>query len=129
WYQRMTKFTPPFTGPTPTPTVPPIPTPTPTKGEVSNVPIFDRLYLGGSNNLRGFAFRDIGPRDNQGEPLGGLSMARSTVELTFPIVPKARGALFYDTGFVNADPYDFSTDHIASDFGLGIRLDLPIGPL
>jgi outer membrane protein insertion porin family len=56
-------------------------------------------------------------------------MARATAELTFPIVPKARGAFFYDTGFVNAGPYDFKTDHVASDFGFGLRLDLPIGPL
>src|SRR6266478_828272 len=107
----------------------PHPTPVTKMEEVSAVPIFDRLFLGGSNNLRGFAFRDVGPRDNQGEPLGGQSMARATAELTFPIITKARGAIFYDTGFVNADPYDFSTDHIASDFGFGIRLDLPIGPL
>src|SRR5206468_5709258 len=97
-------------------------------GNGNEVPIFERLFLGGSNNLRGFPFREVGPQEN-GEPVGGQSMARATVELTFPIVPKARGALFYDTGFVNADPYDFSTDHIASDFGFGIRLDLPIGPL
>jgi outer membrane protein insertion porin family len=97
--------------------------------EVSAVPIFDRLFLGGSNNLRGFAYRDVGPRDKHGEPIGGQSMARATAELTFPIVTKARGAIFYDTGFVNADPYDFSTNHVASDFGFGIRLDLPIGPL
>jgi len=96
---------------------------------VSNVPIFDRLYLGGSNNLRGFAFRDVGPRDAGGEPLGGNSMARATAELTFPIIEKARGAIFYDTGFVNADAYDFNTDHVASDVGVGIRLDLPVGPL
>jgi outer membrane protein insertion porin family len=97
--------------------------------EVSAVPIFDRLFLGGSNNLRGFAYRDVGPRDKHGEPIGGQSMARATAELTFPIVTKARGAIFYDTGFVNADPYDFSTNHVASDVGLGLRLDLPIGPL
>jgi outer membrane protein insertion porin family len=96
---------------------------------VSAVPIFDRLFLGGSNNLRGFAFRDVGPRDQHGEPLGGDSMARVTAELTFPIIVKARGAFFYDTGFVNSDPYDFSTNHVASDFGFGLRLDLPIGPL
>jgi outer membrane protein insertion porin family len=96
---------------------------------ISNVPIYDRLYLGGSNNLRGFAFRDVGPRDKNGEPLGGQSMARATAELTFPIIEKARGAIFYDTGFVNADPYDFGTDHVASDVGVGIRLDLPVGPL
>ena len=93
------------------------------------MPIYDRLYLGGSNNLRGFAYRDVGPRDIHGEPIGGQSMARATAELTFPIIEKARGAIFYDTGFVNADPYDFSTRDLASDVGVGIRLDLPIGPL
>jgi outer membrane protein insertion porin family len=97
--------------------------------EIPAVPIFDRLYLGGSNNLRGFTFRDVGPRDKHGEPLGGQSMARGTAELTFPIIEKARGAIFYDAGFVNVDPYDFSTDHVASDVGIGLRLDLPIGPL
>jgi len=129
---------------------------------VPTVPIFDRLYLGGSNNLRGFRFRDISPKDFHGQPLGGQSMARGTVELTFPIIEKARGAIFYDAGLVNPDPWDFGDqtlivprgpnaqasakyarinhlpynltpkstfDSFGSDFGVGLRLDLPIGPL
>ena len=60
------------------------------------------LFLGGSNNLRGFDFRDVGPRDANGEPLGGKTLARATIEYTFPLIEKARGALFYDTGFVNS---------------------------
>ena len=143
---------------------------TPTTGQnfteqVSNVPIFDRLYLGGSNNLRGFRFRDIGPRDSNGQPIGGQSMARGTVEITAPIIEKARAAIFYDAGFVNPDPWDFGNetlgiprgrnglatiaydqahgipvpsklfqpratfDSLGTDFGVGLRLDLPIGPL
>ena len=98
-------------------------------GSGSDVPIFDRLYLGGSNNLRGFDFRDVGPKDQFGEPLGGKSMARLTVEFTVPIVAKARAAIFYDTGFVHSDAWDFGTSHVASDIGVGVRLDLPIGPL
>ena len=98
-------------------------------GSGNDVPIFDRLYLGGSNNLRGFDFRDVGPKDQFGEPLGGKSMARLTVEFTVPIVAKARGAIFYDTGFVHSDAWDFGTSHVASDIGVGVRLDLPIGPL
>src|SRR5205823_1834339 len=50
------------------------------------VPIFDRLYLGGANNLRGFKFRDVGPKDENGEPIGGNSLWRVTAEYTFPIV-------------------------------------------
>ena len=100
-----------------------------TWGSGNDVPIFDRLYLGGSNNLRGFDFRDVGPKDQFGEPLGGRSMARATIEFTVPIVAKARAAIFYDTGFVHSDAWDFGTNHVASDIGVGVRLDLPIGPL
>ena len=98
-------------------------------GPGSGVPIYERLYLGGSNNLRGFPFREVGPQDENGEPTGGQSMARTTIEWTFPIIEKARGAVFYDTGFVNTSSWAFGFNHIASDIGVGIRLDLPIGPL
>ena len=105
------------------------PHPTPMPVQVPAVQIFDRLFLGGSDNLRGFAYRDVGPRDSSGEPLGGQTMARATVEWTFPIIVKARGALFYDIGYVDSDAYAIGSEHWGSDFGIGIRLDLPIGPL
>jgi len=97
--------------------------------EGDRVRIYDRLFLGGSNDLRGFNFRDVSPRDINGEPLGGQSSARFTIEYTVPLIEKARAAVFYDTGFVNAGPWDFSTNHVVSDAGVGLRLDLPIGPL
>ena len=57
-------------------------------------------------------------------------MARITGELSFPIIKNVRAAVFYDAGFLNADPYDWSTDqHLGTDAGFGLRLDLPIGPL
>src|SRR6266568_567856 len=42
-------------------------------GNGNEVPIFERLFLGGSNNLSGFPFREVGPQQN-GEPIGGQSM-------------------------------------------------------
>ena len=100
-----------------------------TWGDGTRVRIFDRLFLGGSNDLRGFNFRDVSPRDINGEPLGGQSMASFTIEYTMPIIEKARFAVFYDSGFVNARPWNFDTNHVVSDAGVGLRLDLPIGPL
>ena len=100
-----------------------------TWGNGDRVPIFERLFLGGTNDLRGFDFRDVGPKDEDDEPIGGRSLARATVELTYPVVEKIRLAVFYDTGFVNRDAYDYSTDDLASDVGFGLRLDLPIGPI
>ncbi len=98
-------------------------------GSGDRVPLFDRLFLGGANDLRGFNFRDVSPRDENGEPIGGQTLARATIEVTVPIIPRVRGAVFYDTGFVNAGAYDFGTQNLVSDFGVGLRLDLPVGPL
>ena len=56
-------------------------------------------------------------------------MVRTTVELTFPIVEKIRGAVFFDAGVVNADAWNYSLDNLATDTGFGLRLDLPIGPI
>ncbi|MEI6560451.1 MAG: outer membrane protein assembly factor BamA [Verrucomicrobiota bacterium] len=94
-----------------------------------HVPIFDRLYLGGSNDLRGFKFRDVGPKDVNKDPVGGQSLARATAEYTYPIIDRVRGAFFYDTGFVNSGAYQFGANSISSDAGIGLRLDLPIGPI
>ncbi|HEY0793203.1 MAG TPA: outer membrane protein assembly factor BamA [Chthoniobacterales bacterium] len=93
------------------------------------VPIFDRLYLGGASTLRGFKYRYVGPKDASGDPIGGDSLFRFTVEYTVPIVERVRAAVFYDVGFVNAAAWDYSFNNVNSDFGFGVRLDLPIGPL
>ena len=98
-------------------------------GYGNGVPIFDRLYLGGANNMRGFNFREVGPVDGDGNPIGGNSLAYVTLELTFPIISRVRGAIFTDAGFVNPDAYDFGSSGANVDVGFGLRLDLPIGPI
>ena len=107
-----------------------------TWGSGDRVPIFDRLFLGGANNLRGYKFRDVGPKDNNAEPIGGDTLLRGTVEYTVPVVEKIRGALFYDVGFVKSGSWDLSPSKEANgsgglnqDVGVGVRLDLPIGPV
>ena len=95
----------------------------------NGVPIFDRLYLGGANNMRGFDYREVGPVDEYDNPIGGNSMGYITFEMTFPIVSRVRGAVFTDAGFVNTDSYDFGTSGANVDIGIGLRLDLPIGPI
>jgi outer membrane protein insertion porin family len=94
-----------------------------------DVPIFNRLFLGGANNLRGFDYREVGPKDETGEPLGGGTSAYLTAEVTVPIVEKVRGAVFYDVGYVNNDSFDFSSGDVNSNFGVGVRLFLPVGPI
>lgn len=97
------------------------------------VPIFDRMFLGGGRTLRGFEFRDIGPRDtgagNTDEVYGGKSLGYVTGEFTVPIIETIRAAVFYDTGFVNEGSWDINPSDLYSDVGFGVRLKLPISPL
>lgn len=99
-----------------------------TWGGAPFVPLFDRLWLGGANNLRGFNFREVGPNDD-GDYYGGSSLGYMTLEATFPIISRVRGAVFTDWGYVNVDPWDFSSSNYNADYGIGVRLDLPIGPI
>ncbi len=95
------------------------------------IPIFERMFLGGGRTLRGFKFRDVGPRDTgyTNEVYGGNSLGYGSLEYTIPIIETVRAAVFTDAGFVNADSWDPSPSDIYSDVGIGIRLKLPISPL
>ncbi len=94
------------------------------------VPIFDRLYLGGARTLRGFDFRDVGPRDPvTGEVVGGQSLGFFSVEYTIPVIDQVRLAAFYDMGFVNPSAWDPDPSDLYSDVGIGVRLKLPVSPV
>lgn len=103
----------------------------------SRVPIFDRIFLGGPNNLRGFGFRQAGPREASGEPLGGLTSINATAEYTFPVnitgshPDKApRLAVFGDIGSISGATGAFvGNGDIYSDIGIGVRFIVPmLGP-
>lgn len=94
----------------------------------TSVPIYERLFLGGANNLRGFNFRQAGPKDAIGEPLGGKTSIYGTAEVSFPVIEKFRLAAFYDVGSVSTSAFDVGGD-VYSDYGIGVRLFLPMGPI
>ncbi len=97
----------------------------------TEVPLFDRFFLGGSRSIRGFGNRDIGPIDNNNQPLGGNTMAYTNLELTFPIMDRVRGAVWNDMGFLDARSFHYTDALQEGDAaaGVGLRLNLPIGPL
>jgi len=98
-------------------------------GDSEFVPIFDRLFLGGARTLRGFKYRDVGPKDETGEPIGGSSMWYATAEYTIPVYKKVRFAGFYDIGMVYEEAFDYEWSEFNSDAGIGVRFDIPGFPL
>lgn len=98
-------------------------------GASKTVPYYDALYLGGPDDLRGFQYRFVSPRDVFGEPIGGKTNAMFTAEYSVDIVSPIRFAVFYDAGFVNPGSYDFSVNNYQDDFGVGLRLFVMGAPL
>jgi outer membrane protein insertion porin family len=98
-------------------------------GNTVDVPIFDRFFLGGLDSLRGYHYRDIGPHDEFNEPLGGDTYWFGTAEYSVPVVERVRFAAFYDIGMVYEKAYYWNFSQYADNYGFGIRLLLPIGPL
>ena len=102
-------------------------------GDSTYVPFYDRFYLGGIESLRGYRYREVGPREG-GEATGGDTYWFGSLEYSIPIIDRVRFALFYDIGMVYPDAYSFdtkgsNTGFYNDNYGLGIRLNLPIGPL
>ena len=98
-------------------------------GRADRVPIFDRVFLGGSGTIRGFNFRDVGPKDERGEPIGGQTGAYATAEYSVPLGGPFRLAGFYDTGMVWDQAYSMDLSDLNSGYGLGIRVDIPQFPI
>ena len=94
----------------------------------TDVPIFERYYLGGIDTLRGL--RDVGPRDPAtNDPIGGFTMLCFNFEYIFPLIKNAgmKGVVFFDTG--NAWDSGWHIDDMRKTVGVGVRWYSPIGPL
>jgi outer membrane protein insertion porin family len=107
-------------------------------GDTDVVPLVDRLFLGGGKTLRGYEFRDVGPKvvpvdatpgRETHRPAGGQTLAVASAEYTIPIVDSIRFAGFFDVGNVWRDAYDFDFGETASSMGIGLRFDLPGFPI
>ncbi|MDP1581195.1 MAG: outer membrane protein assembly factor BamA [Candidatus Didemnitutus sp.] len=98
-------------------------------GKSNSVPFFDQYFLGGPQTLRGFEFREVGPKNAFGEPEGGRTYGFFSAEYSIDLVKPIRFALFYDAGFVNRDAYDFSPAEFNDNFGFGLRLFVAGAPL
>ena len=105
--------------------------------EFSNkrTPFFDRYFLGGPDSLRGFEFRDVGPRmenpsyPGASEPVGGNSYGFASIEYSVKVAKPLRLAVFYDWGFVNPSDFSFNPRGYNDNWGVGIRLLVLGNPL
>ncbi|WP_225919347.1 outer membrane protein assembly factor BamA [Actomonas aquatica] len=99
-------------------------------GDTDRVPFYERFFLGGPYTLRGFEYREVGPKDSiTNEPTGGNTYGMLTLEYTIDVVSPVRFAVFYDAGFVNEDAWDFNPSGYNDNFGVGLGLFVAGAPL
>jgi outer membrane protein insertion porin family len=102
-------------------------------GQSERVPFYDRFYLGGPDSLRGFDYREVGPRDDDlsadDEAVGGNTYTMVSFEYGFRIAEPLGLVVFYDWGYVNSDKFDFSMSDYADNWGVGARILLMGSPL
>jgi outer membrane protein insertion porin family len=95
------------------------------------LPFFKVFYLGGVNSLRGYETASVGPKDTNGDALGGSHLLLGSAEILFPFPglqkdKSVRLSWFVDAGTVG-DKYDFSETRYST--GLAFNWYSPVGPM
>ena len=96
-----------------------------------DVPMFDRFFIGGGRTVRGYEFRDGGPKawaNGEHVAIGGQTMWCGTLEYSIPLVSALRFAVFTDFGAADKD-FLGTGDELMWSVGCGLRLDLPGFPI
>jgi len=95
------------------------------------LPFFKNYYAGGVSSVRGYDSNSLGPKDVNGDPLGGSRRAVFNAEFLFPFPGLAndksvRMSVFADAGMIG-DKFEGSA--FRSSVGLGVMWVSPLGPL
>jgi outer membrane protein insertion porin family len=101
-----------------------------------DVPIDENFFLGGIYSIRGFESREVGPRDEFGDFVGGDTSAYVNFEYIFPLFEELqiKGVTFFDVGntWSDEDAWGKDDEAFASwrySAGGGIRWLSPMGPM
>ncbi len=90
-----------------------------------------RFYAGGGGSVRGYGYQLIGPRDPNGNPVGGRSLAEFGLEarVKLPVFGGNFGVVpFLDGGQIYSSAYPKFTD-LQYGAGLGVRYYSLFGPI
>lgn len=88
------------------------------------LPASMRFFAGGDESVRGYAYRSIGGRDEQGNVIGGKNLLTASGEIEYRFLESWGLAGFYDVGDAMSS-IDFSS--LKQGIGLGLRWRSPIG--
>jgi outer membrane protein insertion porin family len=104
------------------------------------LPFYKVFYGGGVGSVRGYETASLGPRDIQGNPLGGERKIIGNAELFYPILKgdkSVRASVFMDAGQISGVPglgsfgssLESEAEKFRFSYGVGLAWNSPVGPL
>ncbi len=98
------------------------------------LPFFKNFYAGGVDSVRGYQSGTIGPRDINGEFIGGNKRLVGNVELLFPMPgvkaeKSVRLSVFADFGYVWSQDQRLLLGDLRTSAGFAVSWFSPVGPL
>ncbi len=91
----------------------------------SEVPFWERFYLGGERDIRGYDIYSIGPRTEEGRLVGGMKAFVLNAEYQFQIGGPLNVMLFYDIGNTYLEGQKISFRDMFSSAGIEARIFVP----
>ena len=93
--------------------------------QFDKLPTSYRFYAGGINSIRGYAYKELGPKDNQGNVIGGKFLTILSLEYEKAIFDNWGVSAFVDSG----DAFNLGNIRLKTGAGLGVRWYSPFGPV
>lgn len=90
----------------------------------NEIPLDERLFLGGEEMVRGYRPYRLGPKcnHNKDEPSGGLSLQLVSLEYARLLHPRVEGFVFFDSGHLSDQLWNFG--RMSSAVGYGARIQI-----
>ncbi|MFV0339273.1 MAG: outer membrane protein assembly factor BamA [Parachlamydiaceae bacterium] len=89
----------------------------------NDMPLDERLFLGGTNTVRGYKDYKIGPQfPISKDPKGGISMQILSAQYNYYLNKRVIGFLFADAGHLSTKDWDFGRLYTSVGFGAQVKL-------
>jgi translocation and assembly module TamA len=96
-----------------------------TTSSFERLPPSIRFFAGGDESVRGFDYESLGPKDQDGNVIGGRRLAVASIEYERRLKGNWYGALFLDAG----NAFNGSEFDAAVGTGPGLKWVSPLGPI
>lgn len=90
------------------------------------LPFYQRFFMGGENQIRGYNLRTVGPRDANGYAIGGNKSFLFNAEYYWDIAGPLRALLYFDAGQAFLEGERFEVRKLRTSTGAELRFVMPV---